>query len=102
MFIAAKLTMDGWVAVTVGIVAVAVCLTVLFLLVFPLLNKYLGTDFPCRNFKSVRERGRKHKGENGADVSWVPTVQLPEMTGKRAALRPSDIKTVYYRTTDKK
>ena len=91
----------GRIALATGAGAVAACLLLLFLLVFPLINKYRGTDFPCRDFRSTVE-ARRRKKTKAADVSWVPTVPLPEMTGKRPELKASSIRTAYFKPTDKK
>lgn len=79
------------------LIGVAGIIVLLFLLVFPLINKYKGTDIPCRNFKSEtqkkRDKAQKAKMKydklqaktktvdyDAYDDSWVPTVILPPVT----------------------
>lgn len=82
--------LPAWAALIIAAGCVAVCLTLLFLLVFPLLNRFAGTDFPCRDFKSVKRA--KTRAPGVADTSWVPTVALPETTGQPPDLKPSRIR----------
>lgn len=82
--------------VTLGIVGI---LLLLFLLIFPLCNKYRGTDFPCRNFKPKTAKPQTHAkhtqttdtGEayDAYDDSWVPTVVLPPVVKEEK--KPSSV-----------
>ena len=83
--------------VTLGLVGI---LLLLFLLLFPLCNKYRGTDFPCRNFKPKTVKTQTHQKHTQApdggevydayDDSWVPTVVLPPVVkdASKASVSP--------------
>lgn len=75
------------------VLLVTVVLLLLFLLVFPCINKFAGTDFPCRDFASVKRRRAE------AEVVEAVTRQEPD---EQPSGVPEPVSTQQKQTVDTK